>query len=430
MKLWDKGFSTDKKIDLFTVGNDRELDLVLAKYDVMGSLAHAKMLHKIGLLSADEMMLVEKELDAISAMIQKGDFIIEESFEDVHSKVEFMLTEKLGDTGKKIHTARSRNDQVLVDVHLYLREEIKEIRGMIIEFFDLLMKLSETYKDNLLPGYTHFQVAMPSSFGMWFSAYAESLIDDIYMLNAAYRVVDQNPLGSAAGYGSSFPIDRDYTTSEMGFSALKVNSVAAQMSRGKTERTVAFAMSSVAGTLSKLAMDICLYMSQNFGFVSFPDELTTGSSIMPHKKNPDVFELIRGKCNKIQALPFELTLITNNLPSGYHRDLQLLKEGLIPGIQALKSCLEMFTFSLGNIEVNKNIVDQKIYDYLFTVEEVNKLVQDGVPFRDAYKIVGGKVADGNFMPNKEVVHTHIGSVGNLSLDRIKVKMEKANTHNS
>lgn len=430
MKLWDKGFSTDKKIDLFTVGNDRELDLVLAKYDVMGSLAHAKMLHKIGLLSADEMMLVEKELDAISAMIQKGDFIIEESFEDVHSKVEFMLTEKLGDTGKKIHTARSRNDQVLVDVHLYLREEIKEIRGMIIEFFDLLMKLSETYKDSLLPGYTHFQVAMPSSFGMWFSAYAESLIDDIYMLNAAYRVVDQNPLGSAAGYGSSFPIDRDYTTSEMGFSALKVNSVAAQMSRGKTERTVAFAMSSVAGTLSKLAMDICLYMSQNFGFVSFPDELTTGSSIMPHKKNPDVFELIRGKCNKIQALPFELTLITNNLPSGYHRDLQLLKEGLIPGIQALKSCLEMFTFSLGNIEVNKNIVDQKIYDYLFTVEEVNKLVQDGVPFRDAYKIVGGKVADGNFMPNKEVVHTHIGSVGNLSLDRIKVKMEKANTHNS
>ena len=341
-----------------------------------------------------------------------------------------MLTEKLGDTGKKIHTARSRNDQVLVDVHLYLREEIKEIRGMIIDFFNLLMRLSESNKDNLLPGYTHFQVAMPSSFGMWFSAYAESLIDDIYMLNAAYSVVDQNPLGSAAGYGSSFPIDRDYTTAEMGFSELKVNSVAAQMSRGKTERTVAFAMSSVAGTLSKFAMDICLYMSQNFGFVSFPDELTTGSSIMPHKKNPDVFELIRGKCNKIQALPFELTLIINNLPSGYHRDLQLLKEGLIPSIQALKSCLEMFTFSLSTIEVNKNIVDKKIYDYLFTVEEVNKLVQDGVPFRDAYKIVGGKVGDGSFMPNKEVVHTHIGSVGNLSLDRIKAKMEKANAHNS
>ncbi|MDN3642666.1 argininosuccinate lyase [Lutimonas halocynthiae] len=430
MKLWDKGFSTDKKIDLFTVGNDRELDLVLAKYDVIGSLAHAKMLHKIGLLSADEMKLVEKELVSIISLIQQGDFIIEESFEDVHSKVEYMLTEKLGDTGKKIHTARSRNDQVLVDVHLYLRDEIKEIRGLITGFFDLLMELSESYKNNLLPGYTHFQVAMPSSFGMWFSAYAESLIDDIYMLNAAYRVVDQNPLGSAAGYGSSFPIDRDFTTKEMGFCELKVNSVAAQMSRGKTERNVAFAMSSIAGTLSKFAMDICLYMSQNFGFVSFPDELTTGSSIMPHKKNPDVFELIRGKCNKIQALPFELTLIINNLPSGYHRDLQLLKEGLIPSIQALKSCLEMFTFSLSNIQVNKHIVDQKIYDYLFTVEEVNKLVQDGVPFRDAYKIVGGKVGDGSFMPNKDVVHTHIGSVGNLSLDRIKAKMKKANAHNS
>ncbi len=429
MKLWDKGFSTDKKIDLFTVGNDRELDLVLAKYDVIGSLAHAKMLHKIGLLSSDEMGMVEKELGEISSLIQQGNFIIEEAFEDVHSKIEFMLTEKLGDTGKKIHTARSRNDQVLVDVHLYLREEIKEIRGMILGFFDLLMKLSETHKNNLLPGYTHFQVAMPSSFGMWFSAYAESLIDDLYMLNAAYQVVDQNPLGSAAGYGSSFPIDRDHTTEEMGFSDLKVNSVAAQMSRGKTERSVAFAMSSVAGTLSKFAMDICLYMSQNFGFVSFPDELTTGSSIMPHKKNPDVFELIRGKCNKIQSLPFELTLITNNLPSGYHRDLQLLKEGLIPSIQALKACLEMFTFSLGSIQVNKNIVDQKIYDYLFTVEEVNRLVQEGVPFRDAYKIVGGKVVDGDFMPDKKVVHTHIGSVGNLALDRIKAKMNKANAHN-
>ena len=430
MKLWDKGFSTDKKIDLFTVGNDRELDLVLAKYDVIGSLAHAKMLHKIGLLSDEEILQVEKELNKISSLIENGNFLIEESFEDVHSKVEFMLTESLGDTGKKIHTARSRNDQVLVDVHLYLREEIKEIRGMILGFFDLLMKLSETHKNNLLPGYTHLQVAMPSSFGMWFSAYAESLIDDVYMLNAAFRVVDQNPLGSAAGYGSSFPIDRDYTTAEMGFSELKVNSVAAQMSRGKTEKSVAFAMSSVAATLSKFAMDICLYMSQNFGFVSFPDELTTGSSIMPHKKNPDVFELIRGKCNKIQALPFELTMITNNLPSGYHRDLQLLKEGLIPNIQALKSCLEMFTFSLTSIEVNKNIVDHKIYDYLFTVEEVNKLVQDGVPFRDAYKIVGGKVEKGNFMPNKKVVHTHIGSVGNLALDRIQAKMTRANAHNS
>ncbi len=430
MKLWDKGFSTDKKIDIFTVGNDRELDLVLAKYDVIGSLAHAKMLHKIGLLSEEEIKQVEKELGAISVFIEKGEFTIEDTFEDVHSKVEFLLTEKLGDTGKKIHTARSRNDQVLVDVHLYLRDEIKEIRAMVIDFFNLLMKLSETHKDSLLPGYTHLQVAMPSSFGMWFSAYAESLIDDVYMLNAAYRVVDQNPLGSAAGYGSSFPIDRDHTTQEMEFSSLKVNSVAAQMSRGKTEKTVAFAMSSVAATLSKFAMDICLYMSQNFGFVSFPDELTTGSSIMPHKKNPDVFELIRGKCNKIQALPFELTMISNNLPSGYHRDLQLLKEGLIPNIQALKSCLEMFRFSLSNIEVNKHIVDQKIYDYLFTVEEVNKLVQEGVPFRDAYKIVGGKVVKGGFVPDKKVVHTHIGSVGNLALDRIKDKMKKANAHNS
>lgn len=429
MKLWDKGFSTDKKIDLFTVGNDRELDLVLAKYDVLGSLAHAKMLHKIALLSDEEIEQVERELGEISKLIEEGKFVIEDSFEDVHSKVEYMLTEKLGDTGKKIHTARSRNDQVLVDVHLYLREEIKEIRTMLLEFFDLLLHLSNQYKDVLLPGYTHFQVAMPSSFGMWFSAYAESLIDDMYMLNAAYRVVDQNPLGSAAGYGSSFPIDRDHTSSEMAFSELKVNSVAAQMSRGKTERSVSFAMSSVAGTLSKFAMDICLYMSQNFGFVSFPDELTTGSSIMPHKKNPDVFELIRGKCNKIQSLPYELTLIINNLPSGYHRDLQLLKEGLIPGIQALKSSLEMFTFSLKNIQVNENIVEQNIYDYLFTVEEVNQLVQDGIPFRDAYKIVGAKVEAGEFKPDKKVSHSHIGSIGNLGLDRIKAKMDKANAHN-
>jgi len=430
MKLWDKGFSTDKKIDLFTVGNDRELDLVLAKYDVIGSLAHARMLHKIGLLTEKEIDQVEKELTNITSQIEKGNFVIEDEFEDVHSKVEFMLTEKLGDTGKKIHTARSRNDQVLVDVHLYLREEIKDIRAMMMEFFNLLLELSDTYKDVLLPGYTHFQVAMPSSFGMWFSAYAESLIDDMYMLNAAFRVVDQNPLGSAAGYGSSFPIDRDHTTLEMEFGELKVNSVAAQMSRGKTERTVSFAMSSVAGTLSKFAMDICLYMSQNFGFISFPDELTTGSSIMPHKKNPDVFELIRGKCNKIQSLPYELTLIINNLPSGYHRDLQLLKEGLIPGIQALKSCLEMFTFSLKNIKVSKNIVDQKIYDYLFTVEEVNQLVQNGTPFRDAYKIVGAKVTAGEFKPDKKVSHSHIGSIGNLGLDRIKAKMAKANANNS
>jgi argininosuccinate lyase len=425
MKLWDKGFSTDKKIDLFTVGNDRELDLVLAKYDVIGSLAHAKMLHKIGLLSKDEIEAIERELELINKLIETGDFTIGEDFEDVHSKIEFLLTEKLGDTGKKIHTARSRNDQILVDVHLYVKDELKVIKELILEFFDLLMSLADQYKENLLPGYTHLQVAMPSSFGMWFSAYAESLVDDIYLLHAAYQITDQNPLGSAAGYGSSYPIDREYTATLMEFSALKINSVAAQMSRGKTEKSVAFAMSSVAGTLSKFAMDICLYMSQNFGFVSFPDELTTGSSIMPHKKNPDVFELIRGKCNKIQALPYELTLITNNLPSGYHRDLQLLKEGLIPAIQSLKACLEMFIFSLQNIQVNKNILHNTIYDYLFTVEEVNQLVQQGVPFRDAYKIVGEKVTKGEFRPDKKVAHSHIGSIGNLGLDKIRAKMNKA-----
>ncbi|MGB5263473.1 MAG: argininosuccinate lyase, partial [Lutimonas sp.] len=333
MKLWEKGFSTDKKIDLFTVGNDRELDLVLAKYDVIGSAAHAKMLYEIGLLSESEIVAIERELSEILKNIEKGTFKIEDSFEDVHSKVEFLLTEKLGDTGKKIHTARSRNDQVLVDMHLYLKNEIAEINHLVQDFFTLLLSLADQYKDILLPGYTHFQVAMPSSFGMWFSAYAESLIDDIHMLNAAYKVIDQNPLGSAAGYGSSFPIDRESTTELLGFATLKYNAVAAQMSRGKAEKTVSFALSSLGGTLSKFAYDICLYMSQNFGFISFPDELTTGSSIMPHKKNPDVFELIRGKCNKIQALPYEMTLLTNNLPSGYHRDFQLLKEGLIPGLQ-------------------------------------------------------------------------------------------------
>ncbi|MCK5637661.1 MAG: argininosuccinate lyase [Flavobacteriaceae bacterium] len=425
MKLWDKGYSTDKKIDIFTVGNDRELDLVLAKYDVIGSLAHAKMLHKIGLLSKEEINSVEIELNNILESINKGEFTIEDSFEDVHSKVEFLLTEKLGDTGKKIHTARSRNDQVLVDVHLYLKDELKEIKSQVKELFDLLIDLSKKYKKVLLPGYTHLQIAMPSSFGMWFSAYAESLIDDVYFVNAAYKVVDQNPLGSAAGYGSSFPIDRADTTKSMGFETLKYNSVAAQMSRGKTEKSVAFAMSSVAGTLSKFAYDICLYMSQNFSFVSFPDELTTGSSIMPHKKNPDVFELIRGKCNKIQALPFELTMISNNLPSGYHRDLQLLKEGLLPAIQTLKSCLEMFTYSLQNIKVNENILDDKKYDYLFSVEDVNELVQKGIPFRDAYKIVGGNIEKGNFNPNKNINHTHLGSVGNLSLEEIKNKMQQA-----
>ena len=425
MKLWDKGFSTEKKIDIFTVGNDRELDMVLAKYDVLGSLAHARMLHKIGLLTKDEINTLESELEAILKDIKTGHFIIEEEFEDVHSKVEFLLTKKLGDIGKKIHTARSRNDQVLVDMHLYLKDEIEAIKKQVKELFDLLIKKATQYKGVLLPGYTHFQIAMPSSFGLWFSAYAESLIDDVYLLNAVYKIADQNPLGSAAGYGSSFPIDREETTKLLGFKNLKYNSVAAQMSRGKTEKSVAYGLSSVAGTLSKLAMDITLYMNQNFNFISFPDELTTGSSIMPHKKNPDVFELIRGKCNALQALPYELTLITNNLPSGYHRDLQLLKDGLLAGIQTLKSCLEMMVFSLNNIRVNEAILNDPKYNYLFTVEEVNKLVQQGLPFRDAYKKVGKEVAERTFKTDKKVQHTHVGSIGNLCLNEIVKKMEKS-----
>lgn len=421
MKLWEKGFSTDKKIDLFTVGNDRELDLVLAKYDVIGNIAHAKMLHSIGLLTSKELELLELELASILKDIENNNFIIEDTFEDVHSKVEFLLTEKLGDTGKKIHTARSRNDQVLVDVHLYLKDALDEINDEVDELFDLLISLADKYKSVLMPGYTHFQIAMPSSFGLWFSAYAETLIDDICFLKAAYKVADQNPLGSAAGYGSSFPIDRDFTTKALNFETLKFNSVAAQMGRGKLEKSIAFAISSVASTLSKMSMDICLYMSQNFNFISFPDELTTGSSIMPHKKNPDVFELIRGKCNKLQALPYEFTLITNNLPSGYHRDLQLLKEGLIPSFSTLKACLEMLTYSLKNIQVKEDILEDEKYLYLFSVEEVNNLVQEGIPFRDAYKIVGKNIQEGSFKPNRKVKHTHKGSISNLCLDEIVKK---------
>jgi len=425
MKLWDKGYSTDKKIDIFTVGNDRELDLILAKYDVLGSIAHAKMLHKIDILTNKEILTIEAALKNILKNIENGNFTIEDTFEDVHSKVEFILTEVLGDTGKKIHTARSRNDQVLVDMHLYLKDEINDIKDQIKVLFNLLIDKADVHKEVLLPGYTHMQVAMPSSFGLWFSSYAESLIDDIYFLNAAYKIADQNPLGSAAGYGSSFDIDRAYTTELLGFETLKYNVVAAQMSRGKTEKALAFGLSTVAGTLSKFTMDICLYMSQNFNFISFPDELTTGSSIMPHKKNPDVFELIRGKCNALQALPYELTLITNNLPSGYQRDLQLLKESLLPAIQTLKSCLEMLIFSIENVRVNITILEDKKYDYLFTVEEVNKLVQEGVAFRDAYRIVGAKVEKGEFVAQKRVNHQHLGSIGNLCLKEIKEKMDKA-----
>ena len=424
MKLWDKGFSTDKKIDIFTVGNDRELDLILAKYDVIGNLAHAKMLHKIGLLSSEEIKNLELELNAILKTIEAGEFIIEDSFEDVHSKVEFMLTEKLGDTGKKIHTARSRNDQVLVDIHLYLKDALVEINEGVDDLFDLLIKLAEQYKNVLLPGYTHLQVAMPSSFGLWFSAYAELLIDDVYVLNAVSKIADQNPLGSAAGYGSSFPIDRDITTKELGFSTLKYNVVAAQLSRGKSERAIASALGGLCNTMSRFAMDICLYMSQNFGFITFPDELTTGSSIMPHKKNPDVFELIRGKCNKIQALQTEMLLITNNLPSGYHRDFQLLKENMIAAFEDVKDILDIFNYSIQQIIVKDVDVHNELYKYLFTVDNINTLVVEGQSFREAYQKIGGQVQDGTYKPDTSKKHTHVGSIHNLSLDKIKDKYPK------
>ncbi|EIJ40640.1 argininosuccinate lyase [Galbibacter orientalis DSM 19592] len=424
MKLWDKGFSTDKKIDIFTVGSDRELDLVIAKYDVLASIAHAKMLHKIGLITEKEAINLVKELENIGETVKNGTFSIDDNFEDAHSKIEFLLTEKLGDTGKRIHTARSRNDQVLVAVNLYLKAELEQIKNNTKELFDVLMDLAETHKKTLLPGYTHLQIAMPSSFGLWFSAYAESLIDDLYFIDAAHKIVDQNPLGSAAGYGSSFPIDRDFTTKELAFETLKYNVVAAQMSRGKSEKSTAFGLSSIAATLSKMSMDICLYMSQNFDFITFPDELTTGSSIMPHKKNPDVFELIRGKCNKIQAVPNQLAMLTTNLPSGYHRDLQLTKEIIVPAIQELKSCLEMLTFSIKNIIVKENILDDKKYDYLFSVDTLNDLVLNGMPFRDAYKQMGEEIQRGEFTPKKDISHSHKGSLGNLCLDEIKAKMEK------
>ncbi|MDT0620076.1 argininosuccinate lyase [Croceitalea vernalis] len=423
MKLWDKGFNTDKKIDHFTVGNDRELDLVLAKYDVIASKTHAKMLGKVGLITEVESKALISELDAIAKSIEKGDFTIEETFEDMHSKIEFLLIEKLGDTGKKIHTARSRNDQVLVAMHLYLKEELTEIKSQVKLLFNKLLLLAEKHQKVLLPGYTHLQIAMPSSFGLWFSAYAESLIDDLFFVQAAHKIADQNPLGSAAGYGSSFPIDRSFTTKDMGFNIMKYNVVAAQMGRGKVEKATAFGISSIAGTLSKLAMDITLYMSQNFDFISFPDELTTGSSIMPHKKNPDVFELIRAKCNKIQAIPNQLTLITNNLPSGYHRDLQLVKEIIVPALQDMKACIELMTFSLNEVKVKKDILEDPKYDYLFSVDTLNEMVKTGIPFRDAYKTMGKAIENGNFKPKKDIDHSHEGSLGNLCLDMIKAKMK-------
>lgn len=422
MKLWDKGLSIDKKIEQFTVGNDREIDMHIAKYDVQASLAHAKMLYKIAIIDSDELQKLEEGLDEMKHQIESNTFVIENNFEDIHSKIEFELTKKYGDVGKKIHTARSRNDQVLVALHLYYKQNIADVIKQTNTLFETLLGLSETYKDNLLPGYTHLQVAMPSSFGLWFSAYAEVLIDDIYLLEAAFKVVDQNPLGSAAGYGSSFSIDRDFTTQELNFSTLKYNVVAAQMSRGKSERTIAAALGGLCNTLARFSMDICLYMSQNFGFISFPDELTTGSSIMPHKKNPDVFELIRGKCNKIQALQTEMILITNNLPSGYHRDFQLLKENMIAAFEEVKNILEIFNFSIKQIivkEVNPN--DEK-YKFLFTVDNMNTLVEDGMAYRDAYKDIGAKVENGTYKPDTSKKHSHIGSIHNLSLDKIREKL--------
>lgn len=424
MKLWDKGLSIDKKIEQFTVGNDREIDMHIAKYDVQASLAHAKMLYKIAIIDSDELQKLEEGLDEMKHQIENNTFVIENNFEDIHSKIEFELTKKYGDVGKKIHTARSRNDQVLVALHLYYKQNIADVIKQTNTLFETLLGLSETYKDNLLPGYTHLQVAMPSSFGLWFSAYAEVLIDDIYLLEAAFKVVDQNPLGSAAGYGSSFPIDRDFTTQELNFSTLKYNVVAAQMSRGKNERTIAAALGGLCNTLARFSMDICLYMSQNFGFISFPDELTTGSSIMPHKKNPDVFELIRGKCNKIQALQTEMILITNNLPSGYHRDFQLLKENMIAAFEEVKNILEIFNFSIKQIivkDVNPN--DEK-YNFLFTVDNMNTLVENGMTYRDAYKNIGAKVENGTYKPDTSKKHSHIGSIHNLSLDKIREKFPK------
>lgn len=421
MKLWDKGISIDKKIEQFTVGNDREIDLHIAKYDVKASLAHAKMLQTIGILTAEELQQLEKGLQDLASQIENRTFTIDNQFEDVHSKIEFELTKTYGDVGKKIHTARSRNDQVLVALQLFYKAELINIKSKTKDFFETLLELAETHKKALLPGYTHLQVAMPSSFGLWFSAYAEVLIDDVYLLDATLKTVDQNPLGSAAGYGSSFAIDRQLTTELLEFSTLKYNVVAAQMSRGKSERTIALALGSLANTLARFAMDICLYMSQNFGFICFPDELTTGSSIMPHKKNPDVFELIRGKSNKIQALYHEMVLITNNLPSGYHRDYQLLKENMISAIKDMQDILEIFNYSIKQIEVKSIDLNDSKYQYLFTVDNINTLVENGMSFREAYQKIGNDVQNGTYKPDTSKQHTHIGSIGNLCLEEIKNK---------
>ena len=425
MKLWQKGAAAHERVDNFTVGKDREYDLVLAEYDCQASIAHANMLAKIGLITAEEATQLFTALKEIQQQAKEGQFTIEDEFEDMHSKIEHLLIERLGDVGKKIHTARSRNDQVLVAMHLYLKNELGEVKSQVSALFELLLSLAEKYQNELIPGYTHLQVAMPSSFGLWFSAYAETLIDDLYFWQSAYKVADQNPLGSAAGYGSAFPIDRAFTTDALDFAQLKVNSVAAQMSRGKLEKSSAMALSSIGSTLAKFSMDVCLYMGQDFNFISFPDDLTTGSSIMPHKKNPDLFELVRGKCNSLQSLPNQLALLTTNLPSGYHRELQLAKGPIIEAIQELKASLEILLFSLPNIQVSKDITAQVKYDYLFSVDTLNQEVLAGKPFRDAYRELGQAIEDGNFKPNREVQHSHIGSIGNLQLDQIRAKMKSA-----
>ena len=422
-KIWSKGFDADKAVLNFTVGKDRELDLRLAKYDIIGSLAHIKMLTKIGLMEVGEEVILRAELQLILKEVEKGNFSLDEDAEDIHSQIESMLIAKLGEIGKKIHSGRSRNDQVLVDLKLYLKDEILNIKDGVVSLFDLLQSLSEKHKDVLLPGYTHGQIAMPSSFGLWFGAYAETLVDDMHTLVAAWNVTNQNPLGSAAGYGSSFPIDREMTTKELHFATMNYNVIAAQMGRGKTERILAQSMANIAFTLNKLADDNCMYLSGNYGFISYPKELTTGSSIMPHKKNPDVWELIRAHSNRLQSLPNELTLMTTNMPHGYHRDYQLLKEVLFPAIGVLKELLSMTCFMLEHVSVNKDILKDTKYDYLFTVEEVNSRVLNGATFRDAYIQVGQEVQNDQFVSNKEVNHTHEGSIGNLCTEEIKQKME-------
>jgi argininosuccinate lyase len=421
--IWTKNVHMTDEIEKFTIGRDREMDLYLAKYDVLGSMAHITMLESIGLLTADELQQLLRELRTIYQQAERGEFVIEEGVEDVHSQVELLLTRRLGDIGKKIHSGRSRNDQVLVDLKLFTRDQLREIAQLTHQLFDALISQSERYKNVLMPGYTHLQIAMPSSFGLWFGAYAESLVDDMQFLQAAWRITNRNPLGSAAGYGSSFPLNRQMTTDLLGFDSMDYNVVYAQMGRGKTERNVAFAMATIAGTVAKLAFDACMFSNQNFGFVKLPDDCTTGSSIMPHKKNPDVFELTRAKCNKLQALPTTITLIMNNLPSGYFRDLQIIKEAFLPAFDEMKDCLRMATYIIEKIRINEHILDNPLYDPIFSVEEVNRLAAEGIPFRDAYKKVGLDIEAGNFTPNKDIHHTHEGSIGNLCNDRITSLMD-------